>query len=63
MNMEERQHPLQAPQGTSAPPPPDRSDASVPRSQKEKLPAGTPFVLVGTSFSHFFKLLISGDLP
>jgi hypothetical protein len=41
MNMEERQHPRQLPQGTSAPPFPDRSEASMPRSHAEKLPAGT----------------------
>jgi hypothetical protein len=40
MNMEERQHPLQAPQGTFEPPFPDLNNVSVPRSHSEKLPAG-----------------------
>jgi hypothetical protein len=41
MNMEDRQHPRQSPHGTFAAPVPDRSNASVPRSQSEKLPAST----------------------
>jgi hypothetical protein len=44
MNMEERQQPVQAPQGTSAPPFRDFREASVLRSHSEKLPAGTPRV-------------------
>jgi hypothetical protein len=54
MNMEERQQPLHAPQGTSAPPLPDRNVASVPLSHIEKLPAGTP----PSSFWLSFSLLI-----
>src|SRR5260221_11521178 len=46
MNMEERQPPLQAPQGTSAPPCPDRKEASVLRSHSEKLPAGALWLLI-----------------
>jgi len=41
MNREERQHAVQVPQGTVAPPFPDRNDASVSRSHSEKSPAGT----------------------
>jgi hypothetical protein len=41
MNIDERQHPLQAPQGTSAPPFPDCMEAWVTRSHSEKLPAGS----------------------
>jgi hypothetical protein len=41
MNMEERQHAVQAPQGTAVPPFPDRNEASAPRSHLEKLPAGS----------------------
>ena len=42
MNIEERQQPLHAPQGTSAAPLPERSEASVARSHAEKSPAGMP---------------------
>jgi hypothetical protein len=59
MNMEERQQPLHVPQGTSAPPLPDSSKASVPLSQIEKLPAGTP----PSSFLHSLLLLFMYDLP
>jgi hypothetical protein len=41
MNIDERQHAVQVPQGTAGPPFPDRNEASAPRSHSEKLPAGT----------------------
>lgn len=51
MNMEERQHAVQVPQGTAAPPSSDRNEASAPRSHSEKFPAGTreaPWIEVDT---------------
>jgi hypothetical protein len=41
MNMEERQHAVQAPHGTAGAAVPDSNETSAPRSHSEKSPAGT----------------------
>src|SRR5438876_7822111 len=46
MNIKDRQHPPQAPQGTSAPLCPDRKEASVLRSHSEKSPAGALWLVI-----------------
>jgi hypothetical protein len=61
MNMEERQQPRHVPQGTSAPPFPDRKEASVERRHSEKLPAGWPSNPLDASLSHCSFLRIAHD--
>jgi hypothetical protein len=56
--MDERQQPLQDPQGTSAPPFPDRNEASVRWSHAEKSPAGTPSGPLEATIPPVFLLLI-----
>ncbi|MGA2047258.1 MAG: hypothetical protein ABSG96_06175 [Terracidiphilus sp.] len=51
MNIEDRQQPRHAPQGTSAALFPDRNEFSVTRSHAEKLPA---FKSTGPSDASFF---------
>jgi hypothetical protein len=58
MNIEERQQPLHAPQGTSATSFPDRNEASVLYSHAEKSPAG----VVEALSLPLFLLLIPNDL-